>query len=234
MHEPSLIENNLPHIARAVIIIPIIILILGVYVKIAGIQSKTTDMAPTPTPEEVVVQPSQKKISIDLKGPYICEPSSKDSRIKAYIMDENVAVVNTTKKTTTYFTLKGDCLSIWKKGLYTGERACGMKPYIALTNNMSRFGLVGTDSLVKMLGGIGGSSNTDQLIDPQKLKAALDSCQKKDIKDIKVFDIPQNIIFKKKDVKELMQSQAKDASRKEQTVIPTSGLQESQQAPYNK
>ncbi len=67
---------------------------------------------------------------------------------------------------------------MWEKGKYSGEKICGIASYLSYFEQFSQLGFMGIGNL--------------------DLASLTDSCKKEEIKDIRIFEMPKNILFKNK------------------------------------
>lgn len=206
-YKHSSIDNFFAHVSRFTIIIPIAVIIFATSFKVLDMISpkKSTDtLFPTPTGQ--AAPKKSPSINIDLKGPYVCNHKTEEASVSAFIKDKNVYIANQKKAKTNYFLLRGDCLYIWEKSSFTGEKVCGLGPYISLAEMFSQMGALGgsfslTGSLSTLKNVMSGTSpqaaDAFQDID---LAKALQTCRKKEVTNTAVFTIPQNILFKNVDL----------------------------------
>ncbi len=97
------------------------------------------------------------------------------------------------------YLLNGDCAYIWKSGLYTGEKVCGLSQQLAIVEGLLNSGLINPDvvfgGLDKMfdLPDIGGNRDI--------LKSAMSSCRNEAAPSSISFSVPNNILFKNQALK---------------------------------
>lgn len=121
--------------SKLLLLFPLVILILGLYVKFAGSQAVKTATVENKT--QLSVSPTSQppaannlKLSIDLKGPYHCVYRTAEADMSAYIKQGQVLLTVTPVKSGTkpsrYF-FDGDCFYV------DGEKKqCGLKMYVGL------------------------------------------------------------------------------------------------------
>ncbi len=169
-------------VSRVIIIVPIAVVIIGLILKFQQnpvISPQTISISPTVVPSPV---PTAVSVQIDLTGPWVCQFSSPDATVSAFIKNKQIAVKIQSNKQTNNIVLNGDCLYHYLQGAYSGEKTCGIGTYLnLLDNNMLK-------SIVPQ--GIP--------FDMGSLKKSLDSCRKEAITDDSVFAVPKNILFKNK------------------------------------
>jgi len=180
-------------LSKAVIIIPIAVVIISLLLHFNQQPSKksTLIIAPTLLP---AVKPTTPKIKIDLKGPLICQGNLQNSSATAYIKDKKIKAVVKEKNTTSNFLVNGDCFYNWKAGEFVGSRICGLSPILSLFETMSGFGGMGLDLILNQLTqlGVGNKIATDQA----KIAELINACKKQTISDLGIFEIPKNVLFK--------------------------------------
>lgn len=163
--------------SKAVLIIPIFIIIVSLFFKFNQPTQGLINQTPTVIPTISITQNNSFKF--DLKGPIVCD--------SLFIQDKKVLLKN---KSTNYL-LNGDCLYIWDEGKTSGERKCSLSSYISMAENY--LGLFNIDDMIN--NNLVKDMIKDRGID---LNEIIKSCQKKDIKDSSIFDIPNKVLFKSK------------------------------------
>ncbi len=187
--------------SRILVIIPIVILIFGLIVKLN--QNKPQNLS---YPEKQILSPTIipnttiSTIDLNLKGPFICNFSSKEASISGYIKDSKLYGQIKKQTETTNIILNDDCIYFWKELFFTGEKLCGLKPYISMIGNLSLIHLIENNSSL-----FGGFLSYQSFI-PVKavdIQSLVHSCKQKEIKNGKIFELPKNILFKNKEMPRL-------------------------------
>ena len=178
--------------SRVVIVIPIAVIIIGLIVKFQQnpvVSPQTISILPTVIPSSVPA-PTTVPAQIDLTGPWVCQFSSPDATVSAFIKNKQIAAKIQNNKQINNIVINGDCLYYYLQGAYSGEKTCGIGTYLSLFNALP----------LNLL-----DSNMLKSIVPQgipfnivSLKKGLDSCRKEVITDDSVFAVPKNILFKNK------------------------------------
>lgn len=176
--DTSGLDNFFSFISKAVIIIPITVVILSLIFKFGQLKTgrinpKTGLINQAPTEISIVQNNSFK---FDLKGPIICDT--------LFIKDKKVLYKN---KITNYL-LTGDCLYIWEEGKIDGEKKCDLTNYVNIAESyLSSLNIndLVNNNLVK-------DFTKDKNIDVQNV---LNSCRKEEIKDESIFKIPEKVLF---------------------------------------
>lgn len=151
----------------------------------------------SPQPMPTVARSPQKPTFIfNLKGPTVCRLSEKGASISAYIKDETILVMRGDKE---QFLLKGDCLYRWESGKYSGERMCGLSPYVGIFKQISSFGFFGMKDVLSMIDKLPQAK--DLTGQKKQIESLLATCRQEEIQDIKLFDVPKNILFRNRELK---------------------------------
>lgn len=168
------------HIAsKIIVVIPVIIVIAALILKFNQKESysqKTTFLSKN-TPIKIIpsVTPA---VKFDLIGPLICQIGDDQSSISAYIKDKKIFVSKEEKNKVNYFLINNDCLYMWEKGKYSGEKFCGIASYLSYLENFSIFGFMGMTNL--------------------DLASIIANCKKEEFKDGRIFEVPKSVLFKNK------------------------------------
>lgn len=190
-------------LSRIIVLFTIIVLIIGLIIRFnqnkPNIQSFVTNQKPTvTTPME---QSSTQTISssaaeLNLKGPFVCDFSSPEATISAFVKDNNAYGQLKEQTKTTSILLKGDCIYFWKNLSSEGEKVCGLSPYLTIFGQMPIVNLLGNNQMLSLIGGSG--------INQSVIPSILNSCKKEEIKDAGVFNLPMNVIFKESKTKSIL------------------------------
>ena len=191
------------NISKGVIIFPIAIVIISLFFKFTAPPSKNVVgknvITPTISKEEVdsLMDILEKKDvdsdKLDLEGPWICDFSSEDASISAYIKDKEIYVKTKRENLADNLLISGDCYYEWQEGILEGKKTCGISSFISIFETMTNFGLISYDAIFPYISqlAVGDSISTDEA----DIKRMTDSCEKQVVEDI-VFEIPNNINFK--------------------------------------
>ncbi len=192
-------------VAKAIIIIPLVIVSTAVTLRITGAvsRSSTSDSPVVVSVTPVVVTPipttfsaeSRKPISsnvkLNLTGPLTCSYSTTDMDIKLFIKDRNVYAKMINTESTSFFLIAGDCGYRWADGEKSGMKICNLKQYLSLVETVSSMPFFSTEMLFSFLPKSGG----DELSLPtEAISRVLNSCKKLPIDD-DLFQLPRNIQF---------------------------------------
>ncbi len=193
------LDNFFSRAAKLTIYIPIAVILIAVGFK--GYEmlfpTKSLSLSPAPTPR-TQLSPAVKPPTIDLKGPYICQYQTEEASLSAYIKNKNVFISNQKKEETDYFVLKGDCLYMWEKGAFGGQKVCGLSQYVSLVEVFGQFNILGTLLPPGALS-IGSLNSVN-------FTHAMESCRKRDFTNSTIFTVPSNVLFKNVSIEELKKS----------------------------
>lgn len=200
-------ERVLHYFSRAVIIVPIVVLVVGLLLR-ATQKNLNSQSSPTSSPSPTNL-PSQTTLkNFDLSKSYICNFQNSQASQSAYIKDKKIYVENLNLKTkVTKFTLyKDDCLYTWEKSKYSGQKTCGLSPYVSILENLSKFNLLNLDTIISTVTNLGLSTSSavkDNDNTSKKAEAFLNSCTQKEIKSMGLFEVPKNILFKNQKIEDV-------------------------------
>lgn len=196
--------------SRFTIIFPIVIVIIAIFLKLTSGNSqqksfKEYSLTPTTTKSQnlqdslSISEKSTPSARFNLTGPLSCSFSTKSSVIKAYIKDKKIFITMDKKNVVNNYLLNGDCAYIWKNGIYSGEKICGISQQVSIVEGLLSSGFIDPNLIFSGLGkvfelpDIGGSQDV--------LKSAMSSCKNEEIPNSVQFEIPRNVLFKNKILK---------------------------------
>lgn len=167
--------NFFSNVSKAVLIIPIFILVISLFFKFSSPKNLITDNSSTPT----IVPTIKAEFKFDLKGPIVCD--------NLFVKNKKILYKN---KQINYL-LNGDCLYTWETGKTNGEKKCSLSSYVSLAETYLDF--MSVDDLI----------NNDLIKDKIKnkdidLAQVIGSCKRTNIKDKNIFQVPSKILFKVK------------------------------------
>lgn len=169
------LDNFFSFVSKAIIIIPIIIVIISLFLKFNTVKIPLNiNYSITPSPIAQLTQNNSFKF--DFKGPIVCD--------NLFIKDKKVLY----KDKTTNYLLNGDCLYIWEEGKNNGEKKCGLSNYISMAENYLGFLDVKDLTNNNLIKNIIKDKNID-------LMSVVKSCKRKEIKDDSIFEVPEKILF---------------------------------------
>ena len=135
-------------VSRFTIILPIVIVIVAIILKYSGGGSQQKNFKEfnlTPTPSKSQNFLASPPARFNLTGPLTCSFSNDSSAVNAYVKDKKIFIQIDEKNILSNYLLSGDCVYIWKKGIYSGEKICGLSQQIAIAE-----GLYHQDCLIQM------------------------------------------------------------------------------------
>ena len=197
-------KNNHPlddffHIvSRILFIVPVVVILIALLTKFSFAPSEIKQgpkisLSPTMPLEIKTSSPSAK---LNLQGPFQCQLVSPDSSASAFIKERKVYITVNRKETDQHVLLNGDCVYMWGKTGFNGEKVCGVSSYISLAESLFSLNIISPESLFEQFSSLlpaGEMSNID-------MAGILNSCKKEEIKDNTLFAVPKNILFKNKEV----------------------------------
>ncbi len=188
--------------SKAVILIPVIIVLLAVFFNITQkitVADKTITATPTVTPSPVPLIPTEPPIRLDLKGPLMCIYSEKLSSANVMIKNENINIQLRGDHSENIL-VNGDCAYKWEPTKRIGQKMCGISSYIKIYESFSSLGQLNLDSLLGFLQ-LSDSTADKNLPSKEFLQHVINSCQKQDVKDSS-FIVPKIVTFKESKSKE--------------------------------
>ena len=174
MNNTNYLDNFFSFVSKAVIIIPIIILVSILFLKFST-SKKNPSLSNLVVP---TVSPAAKKDSFkfDLQGPIMCD--------NLFIKNKKILLKNRLIN----YLLNGDCLYIWEEGKGKGEKKCGLSVYMGLAENYLRF--LNVDDITN--NNLVNNYIKDKNID---LISIVKSCKRQEIKANSIFEVPTKILF---------------------------------------
>ena len=160
---------------------------------------------PTPTKSQNLLdslnidKKSSPEAQFNLTGPLTCSISKESTAVEAYVKDKKILIQMNEKNVLNNYLLNGDCVFIWKSGIYSGEKICGISQQVAIVEGLLSSGFLDPNLVFGSLGkvfdlpDIGGSQDV--------LKTAMSSCMNEEIPKSVQFEIPKNVLFKNKILK---------------------------------
>lgn len=189
-----MINHYMTYVARATLIIPIMVMVIGVALyltkniektRVKGVESTISKTVPTQIPAKA------KASGIDLKGPTTCSFTSPDITASMKIKDNSILVNVTQKKDTSQYLLNGDCLYLWEN-TSAGNKVCGVGQYLAIFHTLSSAGLVDISTVFSSLETYG--LKKEGLPSVEVISGLMESCKAGEVAQ-DTFAVPSNIIF---------------------------------------
>ncbi len=189
-------------LSRVIIVFAIITLVVGLIVRFSQTTPKMQSLVMTQKPTSTVSmkQSNSVKIStsaaeLNLKGPFVCDFSSPEATVSAFVKDNNAFGQIKEQSKVSFILLKDDCVYFWNTISFKGKKFCGLSPYISMVGQMPLANLLGNNQLLSLFGSLGKNQSAFP-IKMEKIPSILNSCKKEEIKDKRFFDLPKNILFK--------------------------------------
>ncbi|QQG44494.1 MAG: hypothetical protein HYW86_01080 [Candidatus Roizmanbacteria bacterium] len=194
-------------ISRIILIIPLVVIFIGSIIfarnkidvlRTFSVKQKeiiTPSILPSPKPTQNLSTKSEtSEVKIDLKGPFVCNYSSKESTLSAQIKDKNIWLERKESNNTSYYLLKGDCLYMWENG-NSGTKMCSLSQYISMFETFSSLGIMNISSMLEAFSKSGISNKN--LPQEAVVNDILKTCKKESV-DQNKFNIPNKVNFKSK------------------------------------
>jgi hypothetical protein len=131
--------------SKIVIFFPLVLIVIGLILKFNQKQEYSSfnqNLSPT----KIFFSPTPKisKVTIDLKGPWQCLLKNDEAIFAGYIKDRKIKIEIKNNKGKSYFLIENDCLYQWNEGQFSGDKSCGLGPYLnfiesILKNNYQTF-----------------------------------------------------------------------------------------------
>lgn len=187
------------HIAsRILFIVPIVVILVALLTKFS--------FAPSETKQEQIVtvspvQPTEVRegslyTKINLQGPFRCQLISPDASASAFVKEKKMYITVDRKETDQYVLLNGDCVYMWGKTGFSGEKVCGVSSYISLAESLFSLNIISPESLFEQFSSLLPTGEMPDI----DMASILNSCKKEEIEDDSLFTIPKNILFKNREV----------------------------------
>ncbi len=175
--------------AKLVYVIPVLILLLGLYIRYGSQQDdykpkQSVSFNPTHIP--AVSSPKKQNTFIPTKS-FTCRLDDKIASMSAYRNGRHIKFEMRRNAETTTYLVDDDCLYTWKSGVNKGQKQCGVNQQIDIVDMLLSSGMVQTDSLIDFV-------PTD--IVPAEITKFIKTC--KNIpppKDPLLFTFPKGVVF---------------------------------------
>lgn len=188
-------------LSRVIIVISILTLVVGLIMRfsqtVPKIQSSVMIQKPTsiiPMKQSDSVKISSSAAALNLKGPFVCDFSSPEVKINAYVKDNNAYGQIKEQSKVSFILLKDDCVYFWNTTSFKGKKLCGLSPYISMIGQLPLANLLGNSQITSLLGSL-GKNQAALPINMEKIPSILNSCKKEEIKDKRLFSLPANVLF---------------------------------------
>ena len=189
-------------VSRFTIILPIVIVIVAIILKYSGGGSQQKNFKEfnlTPTPSKSQNFLASPPARFNLTGPLTCSFSNDSSAVNAYVKDKKIFIQIDEKNILSNYLLSGDCVYIWKKGIYSGEKICGLSQQIAVAEGLLSSGLFDPNAILTSMSQLLNISPAGK--SEGALKSALNACKNESIPSSVQFEIPNNVLFRNKVIK---------------------------------
>ncbi len=156
---------------------------------------------PTPTKKKITDLSNSQKLAspaaqFDLQGPVVCQLSSSEASLSAFLKDKKILVKIEIKDKINNFLYKDDCLFVWTSGVFSGEKKCGLSPYFKTIEDLLSMNLFSFDNFITSL--IYLEKTPFLPINISDVKKLINSCKKEEIENLSIFEAPERVLFKNK------------------------------------
>lgn len=185
-------------ISKAVIILPLAIIIIALLIKFDA-RPKTLEQkitAPTIILTQIPISSARAtdEAKLNLLGPLVCSYQDKTSSISASIKNNQILIVSQTNKTTQKYLVQDDCFYSWETLKLTGEKKCGgIKQILNVINMLLGLNILPASNIDSYFSQIETAGQSLQ-INQAQMKTLLNSCKKESISD-SIFILPKEVRF---------------------------------------
>lgn len=189
--------------SRWLIVFPIVIVLIAFVLRFKDsyktIQEKKT-VVPTPTTAPVannllrMFTTSTGEAKLNLTDSFYCQYSDKTASITAQFKNKKMYVHFEQGSEVKNIVMRDDCVHVWEQGNYSGERFCGIGPYLGMAEQFMSLGLINFSNIIDTVSGYVGVKTLP--ISTDGIQKLVNSCKKNDSLDPSLFEIPQNVLFK--------------------------------------
>jgi len=174
--------------SKIVIFLPLFLIIISLILEFNQKQRHLpSNQNPFSKKMSFLPSPKISKISIDLKGPWQCLLKNDKTSIAAYIKDRKIKIEVKNDKGKSYFLIENDCLYQWSEDQSSGNKSCGIGPYLNLT-----------ESIIKNNSPVFFDSFFRPFKEVNQESSSLKSICKKENVEENIFKLPKKLLFKEK------------------------------------
>lgn len=197
-------------VSRFILVIPIIVVVIAIFLKLTDGATqqkgfKEYSLTPTPTKSQNIIDSlnmsnkSTPSAKFNLVGPLTCSFTAESANVNAYVKAKKIYIKMDEKNILSNYLLNGDCVYIWKNGIYSGEKVCGISQQVSIVEGLLASGFLDPNMI---FGSLSKLFNLPSVGDSQDiLESAMSSCKNEEIPASIKFDIPKNVLFKNKVLK---------------------------------
>lgn len=199
MMQPDNIQDFFSISSRIVLIVPFVVIFIALGVRYQIFDSnepviqKQTAVSLPKNNSSITVSIHVKKAGFDLKGDVVCSFFDKEASISAYKKGSNIFFRNSMQKETNNYLVNGDCVYIWKKGGYTGQKVCNVEQYVSIAQTLFSSGLFDVNILMSYLPQTVSASQS--ALPVTKIKQVIQSCHNQEVTEKGLFEVPKNVVF---------------------------------------
>ena len=197
------------NIAKATIVVPVIIILIAVVLRFASTsyQSTVSDSTtislsatlPTASPTSAPAYnksalPRASTVKLNLKGPLACTYTDTDSDFKLFIQDRNVYAKFKSKEAINYVLVKGDCGYKWSDKEKEGIKMCNIGQYLSMVETFTSLPFFSPDLLLSFIPAFQGVNPEQSGASNNAISQLMSNCMKQSV-NASLFDVPNTVQF---------------------------------------
>ncbi|MDO8610012.1 MAG: hypothetical protein Q7R95_05655 [bacterium] len=201
----SLLDRFFHYASKAIFIVPLLIIVGGIFIKSSSQKNISTQIVSSITPtiaqinsgKELFGELKKATISaqITLKGPISCITNTSIGKGILFIQNKQVYLELASDKNIQKAILNKDCLYIWTNNSKTGQKKCGLSTYISMFENTTLVQILDNQMIMSNLSKYMNSNSANA---EAEITQFIESCKKETILNTSVFNVPGNIVFQEK------------------------------------
>ena len=123
--------------SKIVIFFPLVLIMIALILKFSKKQEYSS-FKQSLLPTKIFFSPTPKisKATIDFQGPWRCLFKNNEATLTAYIKDRKIKIEIKNNRGKSYFLIENDCLYQWNEGQFSGDKSCGLGPYLNLAESI--------------------------------------------------------------------------------------------------
>jgi hypothetical protein len=198
LHDKKVV-NTMRKVSKLGIYLPGIFLILAIIVVFTAPKKNPQQMQAQLRRLTPIVTPTPTKaISINLRGPFVCQYTSSTATISASIKNKQVAADFVEATQESHFIVRDNCIYQWGTARQIGAKECGLGTAIDTLDFLSNMGILDFGSLLEMMPNSHDMDNMQKQLankaDSSDMQKFLETCVKKEPNQ-SVFTIPTDRVF---------------------------------------
>ncbi len=175
---------------KVLYIFSILIIVFGIFIKAhsSNQTEKNVFLKETPSPKPQVTPTSK----FNLVSPSKCGIKTQTASISASIQSRMIHMVSTSQFNSTHYLVRGDCLYIWKTGIFNGSKICGIESFVSWGETLIN---LPSDSFINSLIQQAGVQRLIPL-SMKEMQSIAASCKRSQPLSLSIFEVPKHILFK--------------------------------------